>query len=143
MSSCDFRVLGKPYHVLPDAGLGHCNVVFCVLQEYYTFYLKQAFLQNPAAHHSDTHLHFQFPIADPHARDPKTLILQAFTIGFEVSLFQGWLCEKRRVSVLRCFCTEVLYGVMVSFRWGMEVHVDTISHVLPHGSPFCIIIFLR
>ena len=67
-------------------------------------------------------------------------ILQAFTIGFEVSFFQGWRCEKRRVSVLRRFRTEVLFGGMVSFRWGMEVLVDTISHVLPHGSPFCIII---
>ena len=66
------------------------------------------------------------------------LILQAFTIGFEVSLFQGWPCEKRRVSVLRCFCTEVLFGGMVSFRWGMEVNVDTISHALPHGSSFYI-----
>ena len=95
-------------------------------------------MQNPAAHHSYIHLHFPFPIADSHARAPKTLILQAFTIGFEVSLFQGWLCEKRRVSVLRCFRAEFLFGVMVSFRWGMQVQVNMISHVLPHGNSFCI-----
>jgi len=107
--------LGEPYHVLPNAGLGHCNIVFCVLQEIYTFYLKQAFFAKPSSTPFYIHLHFQFPIADSRARAPKTLILQAFTIGFEVSLFQGWRCEKRRVSVLRCFCTEVLLGVMVSF----------------------------
>ena len=95
--------LGEPYRGLPDPGLGHCDVVFCVLQEFYTFYLKQAFLQNPAAHHSYIHLHFPFPIADSHARAPKTLILQAFTIGFEVSFFVDLPYQKRRVSVLRCF----------------------------------------
>ena len=116
-----------PYHVLPDPGLGHCNVVFCVYKNFIRFTTHRLFSQNPAASHSDIHLHFPFPIADSHARTPKTLILQAFTIGFEVSLFQGWLCEKRRVSVLRCFCTGFLFGVMVSFRWEMTVQVNIFS----------------
>ena len=116
---------------------------FVFYKNFTRFTSNRHFLQNTAARHSYIHLHSPFPIADPHARAPKTLVLQAFTIGFEVSLFQGWPCEKRRVPVLRRFRTEVLFGGMVSFRWGMEVHVDTISHVLPHGSPFCIIIFLR
>ena len=50
-------------------------------------------------------------------RTPKTLILQAFTIGFEVSFFADLPCQKRRVSVLRCFCTAPVFGGMVSFRW--------------------------
>ena len=85
------------------------------------------FLQNPASHNSYIHLHSPFPIADSHARAPKTLILQVFTICFEVSLFQGWRCEKRRVSVLRRFCIQFLFGVMVFFRWGMEVQVGIFS----------------
>ena len=97
----------------------------------------QLFPQSPAANHSHIHLHFPFHIADSHARTPQTLILQAFTIGFEVSVFVGWLCEKRRVSVLRCFCTALLFGVLVSLRWGIKVQVNTILHVLPHASSFC------
>ena len=45
----DFRVFGEPYHDLPDPGLGHCNIVFCVLQDFFTFYLKQAFLAKPSS----------------------------------------------------------------------------------------------
>ena len=129
--------------VCPVQDSATAMLCFVFYKDFTRFTTNRLFSQNPAANDSDIHLHFQFPIAESHARTPKTLILQAFTIGFEVSLFQGWRCEKRRVSVLRRFCTEVLFGVVVSFRWGMEVHVDTISHVLPHGSPFCIIIFLR
>ena len=75
-----FVFLGEPYRGLPDPGLGHCDVVFCVLQEFYTFYLKQAFFAKPS---STSFLHpSTFPIADPRARAPETLVLQAFTIGF-------------------------------------------------------------
>ena len=110
---------------------------FVFYKNFIRFTTNRLFSQNPAASHSAIHLHFPFPIADSHARTPKTLILQAFTIGFEVSLFQGWLCEKRRVSVLRRFCTGFLFGVMVFFRWEMKVEVNIIIHVLPHGSSFC------
>ena len=54
-----------------------------------------------------------------------------------MSLFVGWLCEKGNVSVLLCFCIGFLFGVMVSLRWEMEVQVNNILHVLPHGSSFC------
>jgi hypothetical protein len=113
--------------VCPIRDSATAMLCFVFYMDFTRFTTNRLFSQNPAANDSDIHLHFQFPIAESHARTPKTLILQAFTIGFEVSLFQGWRCEKRRVSVLRCFCTEVLFGVMVFFRWGMKVQVCIFS----------------
>ena len=130
--------LGNATVVCPVQDSATAMLCFVFYKHFTRFTTNRLFSQNPAASHSDIHLHFQFPIAHSHARTPKTLILQAFTIGFEVSLFQGWRCEKRRVSVLRRFCTEVLFGVMAFFRWGMKVQVGIIFHVLPHGSSFCI-----
>ena len=132
-----FVFLGNATVVCPVQDSTTAMLCFVFYKKFPRFTSNRLFWWNPAAHNSYTHLHFLFPIAGSHARAPKTMILQAFTIGFEVSLFQGWLCEKRRVSVLRRFCTGFLFGVMGSFRWEMTVQINIFLNVLPHGSSFC------
>ena len=94
----------------------------------------QLLLQTPAANHSNIHLHVPFPIADSHARTPKSLILQAFTMGFEVSFFVVWPCQKPRVSVLRRFCTGAFLVSWFPFVGGRKVQVGNSLHGSTHGS---------
>ena len=117
-----------------DSATAMLLVVF--YKKFTRFTSLQLFLQTPAANHSNIHLHVPFPIADSHARTPKSLILQAFTMGFEVSFFVVWPCQKPRVSVLRRFCTGTFLVLWFPFVWVMKVLVDIISHVPPHGSSF-------
>ena len=102
--------------VCPVQDSATAMLCFVFYKDFTRFTTNRLFSQNPAANDSDIHLHFQFPIAESHARTPKTLILQAFTIGFEVLDFVFSPSQKRRVSVLRRFCTGGTFGVIVFFR---------------------------
>ena len=134
-----FVFLGEPYRGLPGPGLGHCDVVFCVLQEFYTFYLMVAFFAKPS---SKWFWHpFTFPI--PHCwvpcPDPENVDFTSVYDRFWGVAFPGLAVWETSRFCFAMFLHWGPFGCYGFLRWEMKVHVDTISHVLPHGSSFCIV----
>ena len=137
VSFCVFRVFGGalPCSAWPRTRpLQSC--VLCGTRILHILHPGSFFSRSHTADHSHTHLHFPFRIADSHARTPKTLFLQAFTIGFEVLDFAFSPCRKRRVSVFRCFWSGAFLVSWFPFVGGMKVQVGNSSHVSTHGSSF-------
>ena len=82
-----FVFSGESYHILPEPGLGRCISASCDWHGFPMFYCMVALFAKPRSEIFLRPYACPVPIADSHGRTPKMLVLQAFTHGFEVSLF--------------------------------------------------------
>ena len=100
-----FVFSGESYHILPELALGRCNSVSWSLHISFMFYCMVALFAKPRSKV------FLRPYACPVPQcrfpwpDPENIGFTSVYARFRGVVFVDSPCQKRRVSVLRRFCT--------------------------------------